>query len=209
MPFLEFRQFSCVRNDHPLFRPLDLALAPGALVQITGPNGAGKTTFLRAAAGLFDNTAGHCLWRGVAVNEMAFERAEALLYLGHAPGVKGSLTASENLRWFCGLHQANAVALERALAEVGLAGYEDTPCLQLSAGQQRRVALARLYCTHAPVWILDEPFTAIDTGGVRKLEALLEAHAAAGGAALLTSHQPIACAALQTVPLIAAEEIAA
>ena len=180
MPSLEFQQFTCVRNEAPLFHPLNFTASPGEMIQIVGPNGAGKTTFLRAVSGLFDHTEGRYLWDGKPISRMVYERAVSLLYLGHHPGVKGALSAAENLHWYAGLYGADAGQIGAALAEVGLMGYEDTLCQQMSAGQQRRVALARLFITKAQVWVLDEPFTAIDVAGVSRLEAKLQQHAAAG-----------------------------
>ncbi|MFL0799259.1 MAG: heme ABC exporter ATP-binding protein CcmA [Agarilytica sp.] len=121
----------------------------------------------------------------------------SMLYLGHMTGINSSLTPMENLQWYFGLHGAKSdgdviVSLKdilRALAQVGLGGYEDFPCHQMSAGQQRRVALARLYISKAPLWVLDEPFTAIDKQGVQSLERCINAHRKTGGIVVLTTHQ--------------------
>lgn len=118
-------------------------------------------------------------------------RSAPLLYLGHAPANKPLLTPIENLRWHpSGQTTGDSAVIEAALAAVGLIGYEETPLLQLSAGQQRRVALARLWMTEAPLWLLDEPFTAVDVDGVALLEQRLAEHVDQGGGAVFTSHQP-------------------
>lgn len=201
MPILSLSQFACAREGYALFQPVDFQLTEGGLVQIAGPNGAGKTTLLRALAGLFSDWTGEYRYRGEVVREPPASRRSELLYLGHHPAVKPTLTALENLQWYCGLHGWNTAQARAALGEVGLAAYVDTPCQYLSAGQQRRVALARLYVTDATVWILDEPFTAIDRQGVARLETLLSAHVSKGGAVLLTTHQPPALPDLQVLEL--------
>ena len=124
------------------------------------------------------------------------ELGSTLLWIGHAAGIKGLLSAEENLAWLCALHRpASREAIWQALAAVGLRGFEDVPCHTLSAGQQRRVALARLYLDAPPLWILDEPFTALDKQGVAQLEAHLAQHCERGGLVVLTTHHT-----LQQVP---------
>lgn len=205
MPQLTFQQFTCVRDDEPVFAPLNFSLDSGEVLQVAGPNGAGKTTLLRAVSGLFDGCHGSYLWDGQPAGKMQLERSSDLLYLGHHPGVKGALTASENLRWHFGLRGQAVAGVISALEQVGLSGYEDTLCHHMSAGQQRRVALARMYLTTASVWVLDEPFTAIDRAGVAHLEALMANHVARGGSVLMTSHQPVSHPALKTLALGAPE----
>jgi heme exporter protein A len=202
VPSLEFRQFTCLRDGHPLFKPLNFSLNGGEVVQIAGPNGAGKTTFLRSLCGLFDEWTGEMLWQGNSLRVPDFSLRSQLLYLGHQPGVKKSLTAGENLRWFFGVQGVPFPGLvSTALAQVGLDGYEDTLCYQMSAGQLRRVALARLYITNAIIWILDEPFTAIDRFGVQNLETLLQRHVSNGGLVIMTTHQPLAIPGVRLVEL--------
>ena len=129
---------------------------------------------------------------GRPLAEQRGELARSLLWIGHAEGIKGLLTAEENLTWLCALHQpASREAIWAALAAVGLRGFEDVPCHTLSAGQQRRVALARLYLASPPLWILDEPFTALDKQGVAQLEAHLAAHCEQGGTVVLTTHHTL------------------
>ncbi|MDZ7924697.1 MAG: cytochrome c biogenesis heme-transporting ATPase CcmA [Marinagarivorans sp.] len=199
---LQLNQFTCLRDDLPLFKPLTLAIASGEIVQIAGANGAGKTTLLRTLCGLYDSFDGDILWREQPVSQVRFEFLSQLLYLGHQSGVKKSLTARENLTWFDGVKgHASSLPIEAVLAEVGLVGYADIPCHQMSAGQHRRVGLARLYLATSPLWVLDEPFTAIDKQGVVRLEQKIEAHAQAGGAVILTTHHPLSVARFRVVEL--------
>ncbi len=199
-PLLELRDLSCERDERILFSGLNLQLHPGAVVQIGGPNGVGKTTLLRALAGISSDYQGTISYAGRSLVDAAWDYARDKLYLGHLPGIKKALTPSENLDWY--IAQTNArMTIAEALAAVGLYGYEDTPCHQLSAGQLRRVALARLHLSEAQIWILDEPFTAIDKRGVTQLEALIAAQSARGGIVILTSHQDLSLPQLQLVNL--------
>ncbi len=202
-PLLQLTQFTCLRDDTPVFTPVQMSVFAQDVWQVAGPNGAGKTTLLRAICGLFDHLQGEYLWLGGDVAKQQLERNAELLYLGHHPGVKGALTAYENLAWAMKVTGGTADDEDfvHALAQVGLAGYEHTLCHQMSAGQQRRVALARLYLSKAKLWVLDEPFTAIDVQGVGRLEQLISAHAANGGSVVMTSHQPIHCDGLNILTL--------
>ncbi len=198
----ELRNFACERDERLLFAGLNAAFAAGQVVQVLGPNGSGKTSLLRILAGISADYQGEIRWRGQPLAKVAWEFASDLLYLGHLPGIKKSLTPLENLRWYAAIQGSVADdSLLQALAEVNLAGYEDTLCYQLSAGQLRRVALARLAFSRATLWILDEPFTALDKKGVAQLEARLASHAAAGGLVLVTSHQDIHVPHLQLLDL--------
>lgn len=189
IPFLEAVELSCERDWRLLFERLDLRIAKGEMLQIAGPNGSGKTSLLRLLSGLMQPTSGEVLLHGQGLESQRDELARNLLWIGHAAGIKGLLTAEENLTWLCALHQpAGRDEIWRALAEVGLRGFEDVPCHTLSAGQQRRVGLARLYLSAPPLWILDEPFTALDKHGVAQLERHLAAHCEQGGLVVLTTH---------------------
>ncbi len=192
-PFLEAVALSCERDWRLLFERLDLRIAEGEMLQIAGPNGSGKTSLLRLLSGLMQPTAGEVLLKGRTLESQRGELARNLLWIGHAAGIKGLLTAEENLTWLCALHQpATRDAIWQALAAVGLRGFEDVPCHTLSAGQQRRVGLARLYLSPPPLWILDEPFTALDKSGVAQLERHLAAHCESGGMVVLTTHHSLA-----------------
>ena len=187
---LELRALRCERDDRVLFSGLNLSLPPGRVLQIAGPNGSGKTTLLRSVAGLASLYEGDILWNGRPIGEDIAGFRAAMLYLGHGAGLKAGLSPRENLRWSCALRgYADAGdKIDGALAKVGLRGYEDNPCASLSAGQQRRANLARLFCLPASLWILDEPFTAIDQAGVAQIEGWIAEFAGGGGSVLLTTH---------------------
>jgi heme exporter protein A len=191
---LEARQLGCRRDERTLFQNLTLALEAGDVLQIEGPNGSGKTTLLRALAGLISDYSGGVRWRGMAIGKTRENYFAELLYTGHHVGVKTRLTPQENLHWYCGLHgTVSQAAMDQALEAAGLYGYEDVACHSLSAGQQRRVALARLYLGfHQPLWILDEPYTALDRQGVADLDAVILSHVRQGGMVVLTTHHNLA-----------------
>ncbi|MBU9846176.1 cytochrome c biogenesis heme-transporting ATPase CcmA [Rahnella ecdela] len=193
----EALNLSCVRDERTLFSGLSFTIEPGEMVQIEGRNGAGKTSLLRILAGLSSPEAGEVRWKGVNTRRQRDVFHQQLLYLGHQPGVKSVLTAYENLAFYQSVSgqsvngTARADAIYQALENVGLLGYEDVTVAQMSAGQQRRVALARLWLSDAPLWILDEPLTAIDKQGVTTLIELFEQHVQQGGMVLLTTHQDL------------------
>jgi heme exporter protein A len=207
---LTLDNLSCERDEQVLFSGLTWQCAPGTLLQIVGFNGAGKTTLLNALAGLLPPAAGEVRWRGKAIAQQPARYRQELLYLGHQVPVKASLTVRENLRWLSALHTpANNAEMAAALAKVELEGYQHTPCYALSAGQKRRVLLAQLYLSRASLWILDEPFTAIDRAGVLQLEAAMAEHAKRGGVVVFTSHQALSMAAFTTLDLSAYQSGAA
>ncbi|MFT7385200.1 MAG: heme exporter protein A, partial [Urechidicola sp.] len=180
---LTVSQLTCERDHRYLFEDLSFSLGAGELLQVEGGNGAGKTTLLRILGGLYTDYSGSVSW----------ELASQPLYIGHKPGVKDLLSARENLVWLAGLQQvrADVESIDQALTQVGLRGYEDVLCGAMSEGQRKRVNLARLYLLQAQVWILDEPFSAIDRQGVERLEARMQFHIDAGGAIIVISHQPL------------------
>jgi heme exporter protein A len=189
---LTAHRLACVRDDRPLFRELSFGVAEGEVLQVDGRNGSGKTSLLRILCGLANPAEGEVRWRGQPLARVRSDYWLDLAYLGHAHGVKLELTPIENLRLARALKRPDPqVSIENALERVGLLGFEDVPARSLSAGQCRRVALARLLTTQARVWILDEPLTAIDRRGVADLEALIVAHARAGGIVVLTTHHPV------------------
>ena len=188
---LTVQQVTAIRDDRVLFAQLSFEAKSGDLIQIEGRNGTGKTTLLRIIAGLGDKEEGDILWEGTDVERDRDTFHQNLLFLGHQTGVKKDLSGLENLQFYqsvFGLSHDRQTLFD-ALAQVGLAGREDIPVSQLSAGQQRRVALARLWLTNQKLWILDEPLTAIDKQGVKVLESLFLSHANQGGIVLLTTHQ--------------------
>ncbi|QBH98765.1 cytochrome c biogenesis heme-transporting ATPase CcmA [Limnobaculum zhutongyuii] len=187
---LEAQGLNCIRDERALFTGLSFAIHPGELVQIEGPNGAGKTSLLRILAGLASSDGGDILWQGESTRRNRDRYNHSLLYIGHQAGVKAVLTPFENLSFFQkSSGKKDPDAIWSALSQVGLVGYEDVPVAQLSAGQHRRVALARLWLSDAPLWILDEPLTAIDKQGVEHLTRLFEQHAEKVGIVILTTHQ--------------------
>jgi heme exporter protein A len=186
---LEANQLSCSRDGNLLFSGLTFHVAKNDIIQVAGRNGAGKTSLLRILVGLARADAGQVLWQGEPLARSGELWRSNLLWLGHQSGVKASMTADENLHFY---HSKSAQAARwQALEMLGLVGYEDVPVAQLSAGQQRRVALARLWLTQASVWILDEPFTALDVVGIETLTSRIEQHAMQGGSVILTTHQPL------------------
>ena len=193
---LEAKNLTCVRDERVLFEQLSFNVERGDIVQIEGPNGAGKTSLLRLLSGLSRAESGDILWEGTPIAAQRDIWQRQMIYLGHLPGIKGVLSALENLRFF---HPAcSNEQIFHALEEVELTGYEDALVSQLSAGQQRRVALARLWLTEAPLWILDEPLTAIDKAGVEKIMSQFSVHAQQGGSVILTTHQDLPA---RTVPV--------
>jgi len=185
----------CERDQRPLVVDLNLQVEAGNIYQIEGPNGSGKTTLLRVLCGLSSRYRGELRWRGQPLPANREQFLSQLLYIGHNSGVKVLLTVRENLRWHAramgGAGADSEAQILTAIERVGLYGYEDAPCFALSAGQQRRVGLARLFIGEMSLWILDEPFTAIDRQGVAELEGWVEQFAAGGGAVILTTHHQL------------------
>lgn len=189
VPLLSSQRLTCIRQDRVLFEGLNFELNAGDIIQVEGPNGVGKTSLLKILAGLSFANEGDVHYLGKNIRQQAEEYRQNLLYLGHQPGVKGELTAEENLEFNLALHGQPIDNTEQTLNEVDLAGFEDVYASQLSAGQHRRIALGRLWQSTQKIWILDEPFTAIDKSGVNKLEKLFLGHIQQGGAIILTTHQ--------------------
>ena len=191
---IEAVDLTCERGERLLFERLSFTAENGTLLRIAGPNGTGKTSLLRIMCGLLEATAGEIRWKGGNIRRLREEYWKDLVYVGHLNGVKDDLTVRENLRVsvrVAGRH-ATEPRIAQALDAVGLAGFEGTMARFLSQGQRRRVALARLYVSEAvPLWILDEPFTALDVRGVANLSALIARHIEGGGTAVLTTHQEV------------------
>ncbi|GHT96143.1 cytochrome c biogenesis ATP-binding export protein CcmA [Betaproteobacteria bacterium] len=191
---LECCDLACVRGDRLLFQRLSLRLGPGESLRVAGPNGAGKTSLLRLVAGLARAEAGEVRWQGASIRQRAEDFRGALLYLGHAAAVSAQLTALENLRFACAVAglAVDQDACVAALARVGLGGALDLPLAALSQGQRRRAGLARLFLAASrTLWVLDEPFTALDAEAVRLLAAQLAKHCAAGGMVMFATHQDV------------------
>ncbi|OOF87584.1 heme ABC transporter ATP-binding protein CcmA [Rodentibacter ratti] len=200
---LLIKELACQRGESLLFCGLSHNFTSGDFVQIEGHNGIGKTSLLRILAGLAQPLEGEILWDSESIFKQREVYYQDLLYLGHFSGVKPELTALENLQFYQRISQAEQSddALWGVLEKVGLLGREDLAAAQLSAGQQRRIALARLWLSQAPLWILDEPFTAIDKKGVEILTALFDEHTKQGGIVLITSHQDVPSMRLQKLNL--------
>ena len=184
---------ACERGGRSLFQPISFSLAAGAAMHLQGDNGAGKTTLLRSLSGLSPLAQGEVLWRGEPTSTAASDFKREMLYLGHALGLKDELTALENVQLnaaMAGQTLGREQALQ-ALASQGLKSRAHLPLRVLSQGQKRRVALARLQVAQATLWLLDEPFVALDTEAVQALQLLLQQHLAKGGALVFTSHQAV------------------
>ena len=194
----EARNLEAIRGNATLFTGLDFTLRPGALLRVTGANGSGKTSLLRALCGLLLPSAGEVRWNGENIRSLREEYWKCLVYIGHANAIKDDLTAAENLRIACTLAGLNVqlTQIREALRRLGLAGRENLPARALSQGQRRRAALARLVLSRsASLWILDEPFTALDVAATDCVEELIAGHLAHGGAVVYTTHHEARIAA--------------
>ena len=190
---LEVVDLACRRGDRQLFSGLSFDLEPGTLLHVRGRNGSGKTTLLRALCGLLIPDAGEIRWNGEDSRRLGDDFHADLIYFGHLNGIKADLTGIENLRVSSTLDgdEVDDPRLWSALERMGLAGFEDLPTKVLSQGQKKRVALARFFVSNAPLWILDEPFTALDVDAVDLLQMLIARHVANDGMVVLTTHQEV------------------
>ena len=191
---LEIANLACSRGDRQLITGLNFSLEAGSLLYVEGRNGTGKTTLLRAICGLFLADSGEIRWNGEETRSLAEEYTKEVVYLGHHNGIKNDLTGLENLRISTVLDgdEVSEKQIWAALKKMGLAGFEDLPTKVLSQGQKRRVALARLLLNDSRLWILDEPFTALDVAAVDLLQSVIAEHVEKGGLVILTTHQEVA-----------------
>jgi heme exporter protein A len=187
-------ELACERGERLLFRNLGFELAGGEALLVRGGNGRGKTSLLRILCGLSAPAAGGVRWRGESISQAHEQYGREMAYIGHANGIKDDLTPLENLRLAAALggRELGVEAASAALAQVGLSRCMDLPARVLSFGQRRRVALAGLMTAGALLWILDEPLTGLDVDGVAMVEQMIRDHVAAGGMAIMTTHQALA-----------------
>ena len=190
---LSVHELECYRGDNLLFSALSFALSPGQCMQIEGANGSGKTSLLRILAGLSRPSDGEVRWRGADIQSQRAVYFSEMVYLGHLLGLKADLSAIENLKIALALAGVpfDENTIYHALDNTGLQGREEVPARSLSAGQKQRIALARMLVSPAVLWIMDEPFTALDVTGVALVCRLLGQHLEQGGMAVLTSHQAV------------------
>jgi heme exporter protein A len=180
------------RGDRHVLRGVSLDVHPGELMHVSGPNGTGKTTLLRVVSGLLRPEKGSVAWQGRSIAATAAEYQSALAYASHEPALKSDLTALENLRFTVGLkRRVTAAELRSSLERTGVANCADLPARVLSAGQRRRVAMARVLAFRADLWLLDEPYTNLDGSGSSLLSALLAEHVGQGGVALVVAHHDL------------------
>lgn len=191
---LEVIDLECTRGERQLYSGLGFTLDQGTLLHVQGPNGSGKTTLLRTICGLFQPEEGEIRWNGENIRSLREDFCREVVYLGHLNGIKPDLTGIENLRVAATLDgdRVHDEQLWTALQQLGLAGFEDLPSRMLSQGQKKRVALARLLLSNARLWVLDEPFVALDHSAVDLLQSLIAQHVAQQGLVIMTTHQEVA-----------------
>lgn len=191
---LEAVGLACIRDDRLLFEDLSFNLSPSQVLLVEGENGSGKTSLLRILCGIRLPDAGEVLWNEQSVHQSQSAFAGDMAFLGHLDGNKLDLTVLENLRIAQALMKPGGDSIETALDKVKLGHAEDLQAFSLSAGQRRRLALARLLVSKTPLWILDEPFTALDKSGIAITESIIHTHVEQGGMAIMTSHHEVGLA---------------
>ena len=192
---------ACRRGERLVFAGLGCRLPAGGALVLTGSNGSGKSSLLRLLATLLAPAAGRLSWGGASISDDTARYRMLIHYVGHLDAVKPALTPRETLRFWAALRGALAAPIEEALDRFGLSAIADWPCRWLSAGQRRRLVLARLLAAPAPIWLLDEPTAALDSDGETVLTAAIAEHRGAGGRVAIATHQPLALAASITIRL--------
>jgi heme exporter protein A len=187
------QELACLRGDRLLFKQIGFTLNAGGLMYVLGENGSGKSSLLRMVCGLLTPEVGTIKWQGQSIKHSSEDYLSNLTYIGHLNGLKDDLTAMENLQLSARLagEQVDEQAALAALTAIGIARCAKLPVGVLSQGQKRRVALARLWLSRAPLWVLDEPFAALDTASLLTLATCISAHLARGGMTIITTHQDV------------------
>ncbi len=203
MPLFQGDALGCRRGEALIFEAVDFALEPGDALWLSGPNGSGKSSLLRLMSGLLPPVQGNIAWNGAAIDADREAHRARQRYLGHLDAVKTHLTVAENLSFWAAYWGIAPQAVEPALARLGIAHLAGAPARQLSAGQRRRTALARLALGAAPLWLLDEPSAALDTDGIERLAGLIAEARAAGSIVIFSSHDTLPVPGLQQLTLAA------
>tara|TARA_R110000782_G_scaffold39515_5_gene91698 strand:- start:193 stop:771 length:579 start_codon:yes stop_codon:yes gene_type:complete len=180
-----------IRGERCLFSQMEFALNPGELLLLRGQNGSGKTSLLRAIAGLLSLESGEICWNDIPILSQRQEFHAAMVWLAHRTGLKGDLTPGENLRFEAALRPQSKASVSAIYDRLGIARLKRLPLRLLSAGQQRRVALARMLMADVPLWLMDEPFTNLDSDGRKLVVELVEEHLAGGGLCVMAAHQDV------------------
>lgn len=189
---LESHNLALIRGERLLFKQCDFEITNGQVIQIRGPNGAGKTSLLRVLCGILEPDEGDVVWQSEPLRHVRESFYSQLMYLGHQIGIKQHLSVLENLKFYSALRNATAMmSFQSAIEAVGLHGFDNELAAHLSQGQKRRVSLARLLIEPAALWVLDEPFVALDVEGQAWLASLIEAHLKNSGSVIFTSHQTV------------------
>jgi|TARA_B110000503_G_scaffold77244_1_gene119067 heme exporter protein A len=203
---LNLRDIEFHRNENVLFSGISASLDSGDILQVEGPNGSGKTTLLRLITMVLNPCMGEITWQGKNVTHVREKYLKDVLFLGHQSGLNKSLSAEENLIWWRRLNKSNSLVNSDALKRTGLIRYKGVACSHLSAGQLRRAALARLYVAEAKLWILDEPFSALDKEGSSELKILLLDHSRRGGIVVLSTHQNLEINNMKRISLASSQQ---
>ncbi|MEO1926060.1 MAG: cytochrome c biogenesis heme-transporting ATPase CcmA [Gammaproteobacteria bacterium] len=190
MSIFNIKNLQCIRRDNILFQGLNFDLEQGGLLQIDGVNGSGKSSLLQMCVGLIQASEGSINWNGVNIKESRYQFQSDMTYFGHSNGVKAELTARENMKVMHALSgDKSDIDYSSILKQIGLAGLEDVLLSRMSAGQKRRVGLSRIFMTQSKLWLLDEPFNALDKNGKKIIEQLIVKHCTAGGMVIFATHQ--------------------